>query len=114
MLGNSNLHNAVNAAKIAERENKQPFIITAADLRHYQKDVTDGVYPALPFPFFGNYVPKGYRVVSKYVLDTTAAAVEGKPVLTFRTFVGKLREGFGYGVTDAEPDKVFIAEFEAA
>jgi len=112
MFGNSNVHNAVDAAKIAERENKQPFLVTDRDLKHWQKDAADGIYPALPFPSLGTYVPKGYKVTGSLVLDTTAVGLEGKPTLTFRTFVGKLREGFAYAVTEAEESRVHIAEFE--
>ena len=112
MIGNSNLHSAIDAAKTAERDNKQPYVVTAENIKSWKAATANGEYPTLPFPFFGSYVPKGYKVTANYILDTTAAGLEGKPTLTARAFDDKLIAGRGYAVTEAAEDKVFIAEFE--
>lgn len=85
----------------AQSENKQPYIVTDAttfeDIRH--------------IPNFGDYRPKGWKLVETYFVDSSGFGAPNEPALTIDEFMNKLKKGHGYAIVEAGQFQVYIAEF---
>lgn len=95
------------AAARAARQNLQPFVVWPEDVEHFQ------AHPeGFPFPFIGDYVPKGWRKVKDHFVDSSGFGMEGEPALTARQFAQLLQPGRGYAITEAGQFQVYVGEFE--
>lgn len=103
---------SASAARKAAREKKTPFMLWPQDVARMKTEIADGRLPAIPFPFIGSYVPKGWREVERYFVDASGFGREGEPALTVRQFVEKLEPDYGYAITEAGQFQVYVGKFE--
>ena len=100
------------AAAQACRDHRVPFIVWPADLDAWKTRLAEGFNPQFPFPFLGSYVPKGWKLTTNYFVDSSGFGEAGEPALTIRQFLGKIKTGRGYAITEVGQFQVWIAEFE--
>jgi hypothetical protein len=100
------------AAKKASKLKKTPFMVWPEDLEDWLNTIKEGRFPSLPFPFIGDYVPKGYKEVSTYFVDSSGFGLESEPALTIPSFVRKIRSGYAYAITEVGQFQLYITEFE--
>lgn len=92
------------AAGRAARAKKQPFIVEQDDLPWRHK--------SFPFPFIGNYTPRGWKKTENlYFVDSSGFGEPGEPALTVSQFAAKLRSGFGYAIIEVGQFQVYIQEY---
>ena len=53
----------------------------------------------------------GYKKVNEYFVDNSGWGSENEPALTARQFLGKVKQGYYYGITDMGQFQVYIGEF---
>lgn len=68
-------------------------------------------FPPFPFPYLGDYQPKGWRKTAEYFVDSSGFGSEGEPALTIGGFIKKLKVGFGYAITSAGQFQVHVGEY---
>jgi hypothetical protein len=100
------------AAAQACRDHKVPFIVWPGDLDTWKADLASGKCPRFPFPFLGTYVPKGWKLTTDYFVDSSGFGEAGEPALTIRQFLGRIKTGHGYAITEVGQFQVYIGEFE--
>lgn len=96
------------AAAKAAREKKEPFIVEAADLEAWKKD---GRARPFPFPFIGNYKPKGWKMIGTLFCDATGFGGSDEPAMTREQLIERLKVGNGYAVIEAGQFQVYVGEF---
>ena len=99
------------AARKAAKQNKTPYIVWPEDLTKWKDICSKGGYPSLPFPFIGDYVPKGFRKVKEYFVDSSGFGRPGEPALTVDEFVEKIKVDRGCAITEAGQFQVYVAEY---
>jgi len=90
-------------AREAAEEGMEPFIVWEDDLK---------AIPPFPFPFLGDYVPEGWKMVTEYFVDSSGFGEEGEGALTAEQFASKIVVGRGYAVTEAGQFQVYVGEYE--
>jgi hypothetical protein len=100
------------AAKTACKNNKTPYIVWLKELADWKLGFAAGKVPSFPFPFLGSYVPKGWKLTETYFVDSSGFGETGEAALTIHQFLGKIKSGAGYAVTEAGQFQVYIGEFE--
>jgi hypothetical protein len=63
-------------------------------------------------PNFGDYRPKGWKLVNTYFVDSSGMGGEDELAMTFAQFARKAREGKGYAIIEEGQFQVHIGEFE--
>jgi hypothetical protein len=63
-------------------------------------------------PDFGDYRPKGFKLVESYFVDNSGFGTPGESALTFSEFVAKVKKDFGYAIIEQGQFQVYIGEFE--
>jgi len=97
--------NAVESAK----KKKVPYVYF---------DIEDIKQTPFPFPFLGDYVPKGWRLVDELFCDSSGFGREGEPALTIGQLMEKLKEDmeagnpFGYAITQAGQFQVYVGRYK--
>ena len=91
------------AAKKAASEGLEPYILWPGE---------EDDFPPFPFPFIGDYRPKGYRLCKKYFVDSSGLGAEDEPALTIDRFIKCLKPGRGYAVIEAGQFQVIVGEFK--
>ena len=99
------------AARKAAKAHKLPYVVWPHDLDGWKAQVANGQLPELPFPFLGEYVPKGWEMVEEYFVDSSGWGKAGEPALTIPQFVDKIKPDCGYAITEAGQFQVYIGEF---
>ena len=94
------------AALKAARAGTRPFIVEEGDAERF---LAQGKFP---FPFIGEYVPKGWKLVETYFADATGMGYDNEPALTMGALARKLKVGKGYAVVEAGEFQVYVGEFE--
>lgn len=102
------------AAAKAAREHKAPFIVWPEDLNEWKAKLANGQYPSFPFPFIGDYKPRGFRKVNEYFVDSSGFGAPGEPALTVSQFLDKLRSGYGYAITEIGQFQLYVGEYRKA
>jgi len=95
------------AARKAAREHKIPFMVEAEDMGHIE-NVLHGI------PYIGTYVPKGYKRVDSYFVDSSGFGSESEPAMTFGAFCKKVRErgpGYAYAITEVGQFQVYVGVY---
>ena len=101
------------AAAKAAKDHKQPYIVWPEDLADWKERLDAGTLPRLPFPFIGEYLPKGWKKTeNEYFVDSSGMGADYEPALTIPKFVGKLRVNYGYALTEVGQFQVYIQEYE--
>ena len=100
------------AAKKAAQDHKTPYIVWPEDLEAWKLGLAAGKVPSFPFPFLGSYIPKGWKLTKTYFVDSSGFGETGEAALTIHQFLGKIKSGAGYAVTEAGQFQVYIGEFE--
>jgi len=101
------------AARKARRDGREPY-------GFFDESEVDRVEHGgrAPLPFLGSYVPKGYRLVETYFVDSSGFGSENEPALTQRAFFervrGHVRDGnpYFYAVTEAGQFQCYVGVFE--
>lgn len=88
----------------AKKENLKPFIIESQE----QIDSFEG----FPFPNFGDFRPKGWKLVKEYFCDSSGFGQDGEGALSIRQFLKELKIGYGYAIIEAGQFQVYVGEFE--
>lgn len=87
-------------AKEARTEGRKPLVY-------------DGVPEDLrSIPNFGDYRPKGWKLVETYFVDSSGFGQPGEMALTFNQFSRRATVGKGYAIIEAGQFQVKIGEFE--
>lgn len=93
------------AAALAASEGRVPFVVEAEDMEDFRRGVT------FPFPFLGDYVPRGWKQVNEYFCDSSGFGAPGEPALTREQFLGKITVGRAYAIVEAGQFQVYVGEF---
>lgn len=75
------------------------------------------IYTGVPkdlrkIPNFGDYRPKGWKLVETHFVDNSGLGRPGEAALTFNEFVQRAKKGKGYGIIESGQFQVKIGEFE--
>jgi hypothetical protein len=101
---------SADAAREAAREHKQPYVIF--DANEVER------MTILPFPFIGSYRPKGWKVVDRWLCDSSGLGADYEPALSIRQLKAKLSAHtasateYGYAVVEAGQFQVHLGVFE--
>jgi hypothetical protein len=95
------------AARKAAKDRKEPFIVEAEDIADWKVSLR-----GFPFPFIGTYVPKGWKLVDTYFVDSSGMGSDNEPALSVRQFIDKLEPGYGYAVTEAGQFQVYVGKYQ--
>jgi hypothetical protein len=98
------------AAVKAARTHKVPYIVEREDIEDWK---ANGVR-SFPFPFIGDYTPKGWELVDTYFVDSSGMGADDEPALSLNRFLDKLEAGYGYAVTEAGQFQVYVGKFRQA
>jgi len=99
------------AARIAARQHKRPYVVSAEELDNWKRN---GLNFGFPFPFIGGYVPRGFKKTDNlYFVDSSGFGSEGESALTARGFIDKLRAGYAYAIAEAGQFQVYVQEYTA-
>ena len=79
------------AAKKASNDNLTPFIIEKDDINHY---------PPFPFPYIGDYIPEGWKLINTLFCDTSGCGADNEPALTVDQLLNILETGKGYAIIE--------------
>lgn len=63
-------------------------------------------------PDLGNYIPKGWKLLKQYFVDSSGFGRTSEPALTAGQFQDNIKEGKGYAIIEAGQFQVYIGEFE--
>ena len=66
----------------------------------------------LSIPNLGNYVPRGWKLVKTYFVDSSGFGSEDEPAMTIEMFKRQLKVGYGYAVIEEGQFQVYVGEFE--
>jgi hypothetical protein len=90
----------MNREQAKKAQGKSPLLYDGVpeDLRH--------------IPNFGDYRPKGWKLVKTYFVDSSGFGQSGEGALTFDEFVRQAKKGKGYAIIEAGQFQVYIGEFE--
>jgi hypothetical protein len=97
------------AAKKAAKEKKIPYSYF---------DVDDTQQVPFPFPFLGDYIPKGWKLVDELFVDASGFGAEDEPALTVRSFLALLKKDvedgnpYGYAITQAGQFQVYVGRYK--
>jgi len=94
------------AARKAKRHGLRPMVLWPTEADRLK------LGGSMPFPFIGNYRPKGWKLVDTYFVDRTGLGSENEPALSRAAFRSKLKAGMGYAVIEAGQFQVYVGEFE--
>jgi hypothetical protein len=102
------------AAVIACRHNKIPFVFEQEDIDDFKAHLAAGRTIQFLIPLLGDYLPQGWRSTDRQPLfvDTTGFGREDEPAMTTRAFVEAFKPGKGYGVIECGESQAFIREYE--
>ena len=92
------------AARKAARKKMYPYVIES------QEEIE--AMPPFPFPFIGSYVPKGWKMVGSYFVDSSGFGNPDEPALTAEQLIEKLQVGRGYAIIEQGQFQVYVGEFE--
>ena len=71
----------------------------------------DGDEGVRAMPFLGDYIPKGYKIVNIFFVDSSGFGSESEMALTLGQFLNKVRAGFGYAIKESGQFQVYINEY---
>ena len=94
------------AAKAAYR-NKKPYLVEQEDI-----DLWSRGRHQLPFPFIGDYVPKGFKLVDILFCDSSGLGTENEPALTYEQLIKKLEVGKCYAITETGLFQIYVGVYE--
>lgn len=89
-----------NSTKEAKAESKEPLKATS--------DKDENIFKC---PALGEYIPKGFKVVNRYWVDSSGFGSESEPALTATQFISKVRKGFYYAITGQGQFQIYISEY---
>ena len=90
--------------KDAMKKGLKPYILLS------KSDVD--TMPPFPFPNFGDYRPKGWKLLDVFFVDSSGFGSEGEPALTVSQFKQKLKVGMGYAIVEEGQFQVRVGEFK--
>lgn len=90
------------ATERACQQNLTPYPIWEEDLANM---------PPFPFPFLGDYVPKGWEKVGEFFVDSSGLGMPNELALTAYQFLEKIKVGRGYAITEAGEFQVYVGEY---
>ena len=70
-------------ANKSRQENLKPFVI------ENQNQINS--FNGFPFPNFGDFRPKGWKLVETYFVDSSGMGANNEPALSIRQFLDKLK-----------------------
>jgi len=98
------------AARRAARERREPYVVfDEREARSMQ---------SFPFPFLGDYVPRGWEKVEDLFCDSSGFGSESEPALTQGQLRDKvceylaLPDTYGFAVTEAGQFQVYVGVFK--
>jgi hypothetical protein len=63
-------------------------------------------------PNFGYYRPKGWEETETFFVDSSGFGSESEPALSLGQFLEKVKEGYGYAITEEGQFQIYITEFK--
>jgi hypothetical protein len=90
--------------QVSAKKNLKPYVLLSTS------DVD--TMPPFPFPNFGTYRPKDWKLINTYFVDSSGWGSSGEMALTVSEFKQKLRVGFGYAIVEAGQFQVYVGEFK--
>jgi len=95
----------LDAAKLARRSKKKPFVAWPGDT--YNEIVARG-----GIPNFGNYRPKGWKLIDTHFVDKSGFGSDREPALTLDKFLSSLVPEHGYAMIEEGQFQCVVGEFE--
>lgn len=93
------------AAKRAAREKKQPYVA-------WPEETFEHIVSGGGIPNFGDYRPKGWKLIDTHFVDKSGVGREGEPALTLERFFKRLVPGHGYAMVEEGQFQCHVGEFE--
>lgn len=95
------------AAERAAEEGMVPFVTWPEDLARIRAE------QRFPFPFIGDYVPRGWTLEDTYFVDASGFGEPGEPAMTAEQFMRVLEEfvGSGWAITEAGQFQVYVGRY---
>lgn len=93
----------------AAENGETPYVYWNAD----EVDEFDG----FPFPFLGDYVPDGWKLVDRHFVDSSGFGAPDEPALTANQFIEVIKERIrnhsatGWAITEAGQFQVYVGEY---
>lgn len=104
---------AQEAAEQSAKRNAQPFVVEAEDKAKWLDQVEHGVTPRLPFPFLGDFTPKGWKQDGEDTfVDSSGFGSESEPAQTVKAFVEALEVGKAYAISQSGQFQVYVRKFK--
>lgn len=106
MMGLSTIrHFQREAAKTAARAKKQPYVA-------WPGDTIENVTSHGGIPNFGDYRPKGWKLIDTHFVDKSGFGADYEPALTIERFIANLVPGHGYAMIEEGQFQCYVGEFE--
>lgn len=91
----------MNREQAKKARGKKPYVVTEKD-----------TFPPFPFPNFGDYRPKGWKLTRELFCDKTGMGTASEPALTVEHLIRELKIGYGYAIIEEGQFQLYIGEFE--
>ena len=88
------------AARVAE--GKEPYVAKSDN----DRVVVNGC------PDFGDYRPKGWKLIETYFVDYSGFGCDDEAALTVKQFLQKVKSGFGYAIIETGQFQLYVGEFQ--
>lgn len=98
-------HFSREAAKKAARASKQPYVA-------WPDETLDHITKGGGIPNFGDYRPKGWKLIAEHFVDKSGFGGEHEPAKTLDRFVKELVVGHGYAMIEEGQFQCYVGEFE--
>lgn len=72
----------------------------------------DGDEGALECPNFGDYRPKGWKLIETLFVDNSGWGGDNEPALSINKFIARVKNDFGYAVIEQGQFQVYVGVFE--
>jgi hypothetical protein len=99
------------AAERAAQDNETPYMLWPEDLDLIRDRIRRGEGPAFPFPFIGDYVPRGWEMIDNFMADSSGFGAPDEPALTPEQMIERIKPGMGYAIIEAGQFQVVVGEF---
>ena len=92
---------AMNKKTAIQAKDKKPYLA--------KKDKDSGVFEC---PNFGDYKPKGYKIIDTIFVDNSGFGLSTEPAFTAEQFQNTVKKGYGYAIVEEGQFQVVIGVFK--
>lgn len=96
------------AARKAKRHGLKPVVLRS------DVHTANTIEQLHEIPFTGSYVPKGWKLIKSYMVDSSGFGSDYEPALTIDAFLKSIKIGVGYAIIKVAQFQIVMGEFEPA